>query len=775
MKKRNILCAAAVAATATLAVNAANIYWTGVVNNYADESGNWDANRFPNNDDAFFTDSGAYTDNEVVFTNACANAFRTYINGVGTSDAPLVFRSTSAANGLQFGNSRNTYIANTSAAYLQLKSGTWSSGNGQFEIGASEAGQVTLTDGAKLSVGGHLLLKHGRLILNNATVTIANDKNLQLGASSNDSVIELNAGGTLVTKRVHMYTNGGTVLFNGGTLKANAVDSNGLVSDHNNITVHVGEGGGTIDANNLAIAFPRLIAPSGANDGGMTFKGGGSVTFKYANTYTGVTTVEVGTTLVVPSAIAGSRLAFTIPGGLANGVYTVVSISGNSQFEDDVLSGKAEGFVLSGDKKKICYVKGMDTTKPIYIGGNGGSLSIAGNWLSGSVPTSGNITFDFPTAATVMVGDTFRADTITIPNSSAVMTIGAGNLHISGSLTNANKLAIASGASLTVDGDIVVCDGKGTFLNSNEGTVTVAGNAVCKSSTTAKQYDVLTASTNPMRVGGLMLDRTGGRAYFRIESNTAGPGAWVVGANGLRFLNPASEGQTRFYAQNRPVTLYSSADWTLANTELNNTSNGDLEVYGNSSLTIDTTDYTDKTTAHTVTLEGRVKAEGNVTIAGCGTVVVATTVHPGGSAISDTQVASGKTLAVTDTATLKVNAGKSIKGAGTISLAAGTTLALESTASTFMEADIIPVTLPTTGTATIKIDGTRIRGGRDFPICTLSDLPEGYNVADHVTVTGTALDGRKYDVKTVEVTENETTVTKLVFSIASAGMMLFVR
>jgi hypothetical protein len=137
----------------------------------------------------------------------------------------------------------------------------------------------------------------------------------------------------------------------------------------------------------------------------------------------------------------------------------------------------------------------------------------------------------------------------------------------------------------------------------------------------------------------------------------------------------------------------------------------------------------------------------------------------------------GTTLAVTDTATLQIKAGKTITGDGTISLAAGTTLALDSSAlGTIGDTEFTPcfpgLALPETGTATLRIDGDRLRSG-EHVLCTLASVPE--NLADHVTVTGTALDGRKYEVKAVEDTVNETTVTKLVANIKSAGLTLFVR
>ncbi len=163
---RRILLAAAVAATATLTANAANFYWTGAVNNYWTEPGNWELTSgnpgdrtTPTNDDAHFTDSGTYANNEIVFTNACVNSWATYVRNVGTAENPLVFRATTAANGYTFGNSGSNSAINkigtsSGAAYLRLENGTWSTGVGTLFVGDSHyAGSLKLTDGASRSVG----------------------------------------------------------------------------------------------------------------------------------------------------------------------------------------------------------------------------------------------------------------------------------------------------------------------------------------------------------------------------------------------------------------------------------------------------------------------------------------------------------------------------------------------------------------------------------------------------------------------------------------------
>ncbi|MBR4614029.1 MAG: hypothetical protein IKO55_00350 [Kiritimatiellae bacterium] len=522
-------------------------------------------------------------------------------------------------------------------------------------------------------------------------------------------------------------------------------------------------------------------------------------------------TPVAGSTIVVTNLTAGTPAialsgSLTVPtegkvtlkiGGstqLENGIYTVVS-SANALPSDTVdhLTLDASE-VVSGDCS--LYAKGgallllVGISEPgygIWVGGTDANLSTAANWLNDEVPRAGD-TLNFKTVGTATTINADYGNTRVF----ATAVFGSGVVTLTGSLcvntlTNAYTLAVASGATLDIAGDLVATvesnGGSRTFLHSNEGTVTVGGKAIGYTNVggfpDVYEYAAATENTRPIQARGIAYQCGGsGQLGMKLQSDGNTAGSWVVGADGFSFPSSRNANYTTFFAEYAPVTLYSSDDWTLANSGMYNTTRGDLYVSNasGSSLAIDTSDYVTPATRRTVTLKGRIVAYNPVTIKGCGTVVVDTTGSSTHASVPEdfrhTCLTNAATLSVTDTATLQINAGKKITGNGTISLAAGTTLALKSTGREFATPDIVPVTLPAEGAATICIDGTRLCGG-EHVLCTLASVPE--NLADHVTVTGTALDGREYTVQAVEVTENEKTVTKLVLDIQPAGLKLIFR
>ena len=350
---RCVLFSAAVASTA-ISTWAAEFHWTGAVNNYWTEPGNWELTSgkpgdrtTPTNDDAYFTDSGTYANNEIVFTNACVNSWATRVSNVGTAENPLVFRATTAANGYKFGNNSSNSAINqigsntsTGPTYLLLENGTWSTGAGTLMVGNSTTytGWLKLTDGASLTVGNYFCLKNGEVTVENGTISVPNN-DFELGQSG-VATLNLNEGGVVGVKKVIRKANTNTVMFNGGELKAldNCTD---LITSDANVIVKVGAKGGTINSNSRTVTFKRPIEQDGANDGGMRFIGGGTITLNGANTYTGGTTIELGTTVTTADATAKSAVLDNglVVDGLktfTDGDYTVFEYTGGTLTQADL-------------------------------------------------------------------------------------------------------------------------------------------------------------------------------------------------------------------------------------------------------------------------------------------------------------------------------------------------------------------------------------------------------------------------------------------------------
>ncbi len=558
--------------------------------------------------------------------------------------------------------------------------------------------------------------------------------------------VNLNAGG-LLTARSITYGSGAataTFTFNGGTLKANQDYT--LIQNKANMSV-VTATSGTIDADGHAVTIAKTIS----GEGGMSYVGGGKVTYSVQPAYTGVTTVEVGTTLVVPADIAGEKLAFVVPADLADGVYTVVSISGDSQFAGDVLDGKGDCFVLSGDKKKIYYVKGMDTAKPIYIGTDG-NLSAAGNWLDGKVPTGGigDAQIFCATAATFTVGDTFAPAKLVIPNGSALVTIGAGTLCVN-EVVNRQLLAVGAGATVVIGDQLTLANGE-SLCDQNNGTLAVSNLLLKAESGDRFVTEHQAASSSGIFKFDAVTNSMTDNWFYLADKSSVASYEFYIGKGGLNFKDasgPASYclGHNRAGISTTIRPWYS--DFTIADKGI-----------GNYSLVLlkDVTFCTDDENGvgRTITIDAKTRANYSpaITVSGSGTLQV----NKGNANIDQ------PTVTVTGTATLAFGAAASL-GTGAITLGTGTKLVLtQPSGSNEFTPLANTLNLPTgeNEVATIRIDGARLKSG-DHEIATVES---GTTANVDLDLSGIALGGRKASVRV----ENG----KLVLNVASGGFTLIV-
>ena len=319
-------------------------------------------------------------------------------------------------------------VVTNTAAYIHVgnsSSGTMTVKNGGRFVRIGE------TDGASLWISmrvgpGTLNVEGGEVLLGGALGCH------YYGNGNGTSAVNVTEGGVLTMSRLYQRTGSYAVnvLIDNGTLRAYA-DNTAFIPNQSYIKVTIGADGGTIDANGKKITIAKQLAGAG----GVTYRGGGIVTLSAAPAYSGKTTVEVGTSLVVPASISGANLAFTIPEGLASGVYEVVTVSGNGSFAADVLSTATlpsdpdVRFILSGDGKRIYCVYGSGVNEQVWIGGASGSLNVAANWLCGYVPTSGAAIIGSAAPATLTNpdGSVFAPASITFAAGSAAVALGAAD------------------------------------------------------------------------------------------------------------------------------------------------------------------------------------------------------------------------------------------------------------------------------------------------------------------------------------------------------------
>ncbi|MBR6733555.1 MAG: hypothetical protein IKL96_04045 [Kiritimatiellae bacterium] len=413
--RRSFVIALAVLFAATV-VHAADCYWAGETSSAWETSGNWTTTaRKPTNDGGYFrsdkfhnnfkSGSRAYL---VTFSAAETNNWRTYFNNCGTASAPIVLRANDAASGLTGGDSTNKdaknyegiYIgtnqtggnggstdgkASTGNAYVRFESGTYATRNtySYFFLGNnSYDGNMTVA-GATINASSDFKIFSGSLTIESGTVNVTSWTRFE----NNSRAKEINiGGGMLVTYYINSQGTSGsqTVVFNGGTLKKRSSSTYPII--HANIAVKVGAKGGTIDANGLDLTVaPAMNEDPSSPGGGMKFCGGGTVTLSGAVGWTGGTTIEGGTTVLVDTAAkknalfgsGGSMLKF-IP--TATGTATLVTITGDGEFaENDLLkvvvapdaAGTAE-FSISEDGKSLlasCSYAGgaIDQSSPTLV------------------------------------------------------------------------------------------------------------------------------------------------------------------------------------------------------------------------------------------------------------------------------------------------------------------------------------------------------------------------------------------------------------------------
>ncbi len=349
-----------------------------------------------------------------------------------------------------------TNTAGTTGSYLQTGGTVSTTSNGVYLANNGGSTNFTISGGSFTQAGTADRFWLGVRGSGTTTVTVSNSGSLvtnfvSLGNVDSTAISVLNIGdgtnfsggtsildggtsGILTAGTINRANGTATLYFNGGTLQRNSnTPADNLIDQFSPITnAYITTGGGIIDNNSLSFTLNSNVllqhdpALGGTADGGLLFKGSGTVTIAGNNTYTGPTVIHQGT------------VALASGGGFASSSIIDVGDTGSSGTVLD-LTAKTTSFTFgSGQTLKGIGTVNIGAGKTVI---NSGILA-PGNSI-GTLTVTGNYTF--ATGSTYQVEtDATAADRINI-SGAAIISGGAG-ITFSGT-TGLGKYILATAAS----------------------------------------------------------------------------------------------------------------------------------------------------------------------------------------------------------------------------------------------------------------------------------------------------------------------------------------
>jgi autotransporter-associated beta strand protein len=482
---------------------AASITWNGggTDNNWS-SSANWGGTAPANNDALIFGGSTGLTNSNNWLSSVGAVTFSS--GGFSITGNALTL------NGDFTNDGTNTWGINSTLGAARI----FTSNSGTLTLGGSitNAGFLTTISGNGNTIisgvlggsGGLAKTGTGTLTLTNAntytgttsiapggTLSISQDTNLgNPPASATAGSLIIDSTGTLAT----------TVSF---TLNQNRGIKIGPTS---------GTGAGTIDVlSGTILTYGGIITSNGASGtGGLTKAGAGTLVLSGANTYTGTTSINVGTLQL------GSTTA--IPSGSGKGdvvVDATLDLNGKSATVNGLSSVGSSGIITSGAGGAITFT----------AGGNNGSGTYNGTIQNGS----GTIAFVKTGSGTITLGgnNTFTGG-VTI-NGGALQLANAGALNSASPNNLAFGAAAAVGTKLQLNGHSVTVSSLAT--NSTPGSVILENASVSAATLTVNQSSSTTFAGVIQNGGGgaLALTKSGTGTLTLSRTNTYSGNTTITG------------------------------------------------------------------------------------------------------------------------------------------------------------------------------------------------------------------------------------------------------
>lgn len=595
-------------------------------------------------------------------------------------------------------------------------------------------------------------------VMATGTVVLTNTANTYTGGTVIDSGILLLTGNSLAPLGT------GGIALNGGTFQW----QNGTTIDISSRTITLGSGNGTLDVNGSAGTANSITLASGIGNGGSgaltvaSSFAGGSLTLNGANSYTGGTTVNGSTTLLVNGSLSSGPVvvngAFggtgTIGGSVtANSGATLTLTAGSPMAVSGavLLSGNAvtvlgSSLTSAGSPYTLMTAGsgfGASTVNPSAGGtaiapGYTGAISISGSsliltitevpsatWTDGhgtgnwTDPLNWSASFGTPppngAEATAVFGT--GASPVTLNANQTVGTLAFNSATIPYTISGANTLTLdnsGSGASITMAaGATNAVVATAVSLNDNLTATVSSGDTLALTGTISSTSTSKEITLNGAGTTVLSGTNTYGPASGTVGTTLSGGGTLRVGSDtALGAGDVSSATASTIQAGAAGLTLGNNVAVAAGSTTVDNNGNNltlNGVISGSGSLT--------KISNHTLTLGGANTYSGGTLVSG-GFVAISMDGASSGSAgnlgsVPATATANNLTLnngGLLDSAslTLNTNRGITLVGTGLLDAASGVTFTVNGNIS---GSGGLTVDGGAGDTGTIVLGGTNTFGG----------------------------------------------------------------
>ena len=480
--------------------------------------------------------------------------------------------------------------ASVAKAYFEISGGAVTNSTGYLQVGNNGPGTLAVksggrfvrigeADGASLwlsmRVGpGTLNVEGGEVLLGGALGCH------YYGSGNGTSAVNVTDGGVLTMSRIYQRTGSYAVnvLIDNGTLRAYA-DRTDFLPDASYLTVKVGNGGATFDADFHDITIAKQIIDADGESGPVTFAGdGGTIRLTGALNTTGAINLNEKTHLVakdasMKSAILSRGITVLKPRrGSAKGTFTLFSVADGTPCTAADLASVTLGPGLTGATLSI--VDGAITIEvshamQTWSGPAGTSALWSGlNWDDGEAFDDGNEAL-FATANAIAEVDQ-NADVLTLTFNENATLSGSGTLTVP-------SVEVASGVSATISAPT-----EGPLEKTGAGTLTLGASRTTQTTVsegTLAMTDGATVSANALVLGAdptkpITIDYGGGT--FAVNPvNLIGAGCEATFRNGTFGTGSFS------IANGKTLRLGPGAKMTLTSyTDVGSNSSGVFEIDG---------------------------------------------------------------------------------------------------------------------------------------------------------------------------------------------------